>query len=196
MFGVLFCGGGASLFSPPPPSPRPLYVLPLTLPPISFLDKTNKKNPNRYAEKRDPALACAAYKRGKCDAALVDCTTRHSLFKLQARYVVERGDAELWDLVLRDDTPARRGLVDQVVSTALPESRAPEQVSAAVKAFLKRDLQAELIELLEKIVLGAGAGGAFASNANLQNLLILTAVRADKSRVKDYVNRLDNFDGE
>lgn len=98
--------------------------------------------------------------------------------------------------MLRDDTPARRGLVDQVVSTALPESRAPEQVSAAVKAFLKRDLQAELIELLEKIVLGAGAGGAFASNANLQNLLILTAVRADKSRVKDYVNRLDNFDGE
>jgi len=159
-----------------------------------------KKNahttPNRYAEKRDPALACAAYARGNCDAALVDCSSRHSLFKLQARHVVSRADAALWDSVLAEDTPARRGLVDQVVSTALPESRQPEQVSAAVKAFLKRDLQAELIELLEKIVLGAGSGGAFAGNANLQNLLILTAVKADRSRVKDYVNRLDNFDGE
>ena len=29
----------------------------------------------------------------------------------------------------------------------------------------------------------------------VQNLLILTAIKADKSRVMDYVNRLDNFDG-
>lgn len=36
---------------------------------------------------------------------------------------------------------------------------------------------------------------AFSSNANLQNLLILTAIKADPSRVKDYVYRLDNFDG-
>jgi hypothetical protein len=53
-------------------------------------------------------------------------------------------------------------------------------------------LQAELIELLEKIVLN---NSAFSSNANLQNLLILTAIKADASRVKDYIHRLDNFDG-
>ncbi len=29
----------------------------------------------------------------------------------------------------------------------------------------------------------------------LQNLLIITAIKADKTRVKDYVHRLDNFDG-
>lgn len=40
----------------------------------------------KYCEKRDPNLACVAYKRGMCDDQLVDCTTRHSLFKLQARY--------------------------------------------------------------------------------------------------------------
>ena len=28
-----------------------------------------------------------------------------------------------------------------------------------------------------------------------QNLLIITAIKADKSRVKDYIHRLDNFDG-
>jgi len=29
----------------------------------------------------------------------------------------------------------------------------------------------------------------------LQNLLIITAIKSDKSRVKDYIHRLDNFDG-
>ncbi|MQM15758.1 hypothetical protein Taro_048709 [Colocasia esculenta] len=36
---------------------------------------------------------------------------------------------------------------------------------------------------------------AFSGNFNLQNLLILTAIKADPSRVMDYVNRLENFDG-
>ena len=37
--------------------------------------------------------------------------------------------------------------------------------------------------------------GAAAQNRNLQNLLILTAIKADKTRVMDYINRLDNYDG-
>ena len=37
----------------------------------------------KYFEKRDPNLACVAYKRGACDDALVDCTNRHSLFKVR-----------------------------------------------------------------------------------------------------------------
>ncbi|MCD7462057.1 Clathrin heavy chain [Datura stramonium] len=49
-----------------------------------------------------------------------------------------------------------------------------------------------LVELLEKIVL---QNSAFSGNFNLQNLLILTAIKADPSRVMDYINRLDNFDG-
>ncbi|RRT69743.1 hypothetical protein B296_00008399 [Ensete ventricosum] len=36
---------------------------------------------------------------------------------------------------------------------------------------------------------------AFSGNFNLQKLLILTAIKADSSRVMDYINRLDNFDG-
>jgi len=39
----------------------------------------------KYAEKRDPTLACVAYKRGSCDDALIECTNKNSLFKLQAR---------------------------------------------------------------------------------------------------------------
>jgi clathrin heavy chain len=29
---------------------------------------------------------------------------------------------------------------------------------------------------------------------NLQNLLILTAIKADNSKVMEYINRLDNYD--
>ncbi|KAK9805974.1 hypothetical protein WJX73_010066 [Symbiochloris irregularis] len=146
----------------------------------------------KYCEKRDPNLACVAYKRGQCDAALVDCTNRHSLFKVQARYIVERMDADLWGTALQEDNKYRRQLVDQVVSTALPESKNPEQVSVAVKSFMGAGLQSELIELLEKIVL---QNSSFSNNHNLQNLLIITAIKADKTRVKDYIHRLDNFDG-
>ncbi|DBA67143.1 hypothetical protein WJX79_007694 [Trebouxia sp. C0005] len=146
----------------------------------------------KYSEKRDPNLACVAYKRGNCDDALVECTNRHSLFKVQARYIVERMDSDLWNKVLEEDNQFRRQLIDQVNSTALPESRNPEQVSVAVKAFMLAGLQGELIELLEKIVL---QNSSFSNNHNLQNLLIITAIKADKSRVKDYINRLDNFDG-
>jgi clathrin heavy chain len=109
------------------------------------------------------------------------------------RYVVERMEPELWEKVLTPENQFRRQLIDQVVSTALPESKNPEQVSVTVKAFMTADLPHELIELLEKIVL---QNSAFSGNPNLQNLLILTAIKADKSRVMDYINRLDNFDGE
>src|SRR5690606_15564712 len=68
----------------------------------------------------------------------------------------------------------------------------PDDVSTAVQSFLENDLPAELIELLEKIILEPSP---FSDNSNLQNLLILTAVKADKGRVMDYINRLDNYDG-
>lgn len=149
----------------------------------------------KYCEDRDPHLAYTAYKRawGSCDKQLVDVTNRNGLFRLQARYLVERQSPELWELVLRTDNQHRRNVIDQVVSTALPESSNADEVSATVKAFISADLPNELIELLEKIVLHKSAD--FSKNRNLQNLLILTAIKADKSRVMDYINRLDNYDG-
>lgn len=108
------------------------------------------------------------------------------------RYLVERQCAELWAYVLRDENPYRRSVIDQVVSSALPESSSADEVSAAVNAFISAQLPQELTELLEKIVLH---NSDFSSNQNLQNLLILTAIKADPSRVMGYVNRLQNFDG-
>jgi clathrin heavy chain len=54
------------------------------------------------------------------------------------------------------------------------------------------ELPHELIELLERIVLH---NSGFANNENLQNLLILTAVKASQEKVMDYINRLDNYNG-
>lgn len=68
----------------------------------------------KFAEKRDPGLACVAYKRGQCDDELVACTNKHAMFKLQARYVADRQDAELWAKVLDGDNKYRRQVIDQV----------------------------------------------------------------------------------
>lgn len=73
----------------------------------------------------------------------------------------------------------------------MSETQDPEDISVTVKAFMTADLPNELIELLEKIVLD---NSVFSDHRNLQNLLILTAIKADRSRVMEYINRLDNYD--
>jgi clathrin heavy chain len=87
------------------------------------------------------------------------------------------------------EPPSRRYLLDQVVQTALPETKNADEVSSTVKAFMACDLPGELIELLERIVL---QGSDFSNNRNLQNLLILTAIRANKEKV-DLILNLNNF---
>ena len=160
----------------------------------------------KFCESLDPSLAFAAYKKanGDCDEDLIRVTNQHQLYRELARYCVERQDADLWARVLQkaddgsenpddgSENPETRALIDQVVEWALPESTNADEVSATVKAFLAADLPGELITLLERIVL---QGSEFSENRNLQNLLILTAIRADPSKVMDYIDRLDHFDG-
>jgi Region in Clathrin and VPS len=104
---------------------------------------------------------------------------------------VARQDLDVYAKVLEPENEHRKAVVDQLVNTALPESKHPEMVSTCVKAFMAQNLQHELIKLLEMIVL---QDSAFSSNQNLQNLLIITAVKSDPSRVTDYVHRLDGFE--
>lgn len=145
----------------------------------------------KYCEKRDPYLAYIAYEKGQNDYELIHITNENSMYKHQARYLVGRADSDLWNFALSEDNLHRRSLIDQVVGTAVPESTSPEDVSIAVKAFLAADLPTELIELLEKIILEPSP---FSDNQNLQNLMILTAIKSDKSKVSDYIERLDNYD--
>lgn len=162
----------------------------------SFL-KTNNfydaKVVGDYCADRDPHLACIAYKRrvGECDDELVAVANRNGLYRMLARYCVERQNSNLWAKVLSVDNEHREGLVDCVTSTALPESTNPDEVNVAVKAFIAAEMPQHLIELLEKIVLH---NPHFQGAANLQSLLILTAIKTDPSRVMDYINRLDSYD--
>merc|ERR1712232_1160099 len=148
----------------------------------------------KYCEDRDPHLAYIAYKRawGSCDEALVNVTNKNGLYRLQARYLVERQSPELWASVLNPENEHRRAVIDQVVGTALPESTNADELSTTCRAFITAELPNELIELLEKIVLHSSD---FSKEKNLQNLLILTAIKSDKTRVMDYINRLDDYDG-
>ncbi|GAA5870209.1 hypothetical protein JCM8547_006917 [Rhodosporidiobolus lusitaniae] len=162
--------------------------------PEAFLKENNIYDPltvGKYCEKRDPYLAYIAYAKGFCDDELISITNDNQMFKHQARYLVKRRRLELWQQVLSGDNLHKRALVDQVVATAVPESTDPEDVSVTVKAFLSADLPSELIELLEKIVLEQSA---FSDNANLKKLLMLTAIRADKGRVMNYIERVEGFD--
>lgn len=155
-----------------------------------------------YCEALDPQLAFIAYKkgRGECDEQLIKVSFTHGLYRDLAKYLVERQDLELWAKVLNkeegkegEEDPQRRLLIDQIVEWALPESTNADEVSCTVKAFMAADLPSELINLLERIVL---QGSDFSDNKNLQNLLILTAIRADPVRVAGYIDQLDNFDAK
>ena len=147
----------------------------------------------KYCEKRDPSLAYVAYRKGQNDLELITITNENSMYKAQARYLLERADPEIWEFVLKDNNVHRRSLIDQVNSTAVPESTEPEKVSVAVKAFLDADLPAELIELLEKIILEPSP---FSDNGNLQNLLMFTAAKADKGRLMEYIHQLSSYNAD
>lgn len=57
---------------------------------------------------------------------------------------------------------------------------------------MQADMPQELLGLLEKIVLHSNE---FSGYKKLQNLLIITAMKTNKTRVMDYINRLDNYNG-
>ncbi|CRG97759.1 clathrin heavy chain, putative [Plasmodium gallinaceum] len=165
--------------------------------PENFLKNNNfydKKMIGKYCEDLDPHLAYTAYERsnGECDEELINITSKNGLFKLQARYLVSRQSIELWKIVLDESNKYRKNVIDQVIGSTLIESNNAEEITVTVKAFIEKKLSSELIELLEKIVLH---NSEFSDNKNLQNLLILTAIKSDSDKVMEYINRLDNFSG-
>ncbi|KAG9450420.1 hypothetical protein H6P81_010385 [Aristolochia fimbriata] len=105
----------------------------------------------KYCEKHDATLAVVSYRRGQCDDELINVTNKKPLFKLQARYVVERMDPELLEKVLSPDNEFRGQLMDQVVSSVLPESKSPEQVSATVKAVRQLIFHMNLLNFLKRL---------------------------------------------
>jgi len=155
----------------------------------------DSKDVGKYCEERNPDLAFIAYKRawGECDDELIEVTNKNYLYRMQAKYLVERQNEELWGKVLDPANTHRAQVIDQIVAYALPATQNADEVSCSVKAFMTADLLAELIDLLERIVLH---NSQFANNKNLQNLMIFTAVKVKQESVMDYINRLDHYEGE
>ena len=71
----------------------------------------------KYCEERDPHLAFTVYKRafGECDLELIEVSNKNNLYRLQARYLVERQSLDLWALVLSAENPHRKAIIDQCV---------------------------------------------------------------------------------
>eukprot|EP01103_Thecamoeba_quadrilineata_P002480 TRINITY_DN12433_c0_g1_i1.p1 TRINITY_DN12433_c0_g1~~TRINITY_DN12433_c0_g1_i1.p1 ORF type:complete len:1676 (-),score=402.97 TRINITY_DN12433_c0_g1_i1:60-5087(-) len=159
--------------------------------------KTNQYYDSRvvgkYCEDRDPQLALLVYKRGQCDKELVEMSNKHSLFKPQARYVLQRQDQDLWRLVLSNENEYRNKFLEFLINSAIPECTKSntEEVSIAVQAIMNADLPTYLISLLEKLLLEPSD---FRETKSLKNLLLLTAIKAEPSKLMGYIQKLDGYD--
>jgi clathrin heavy chain len=114
-----------------------------------------------------------------------------SLFESEARLLVDQKDPALWEKVLCEDNEHRRLLIDQLIQTVVVEIQDAEALSVTIKAFMTADLPTDLIRLLEKLIFG---NSIVSTKRNLQNLLLLTAIKIDRPRVMDYINRLEYYD--
>jgi len=74
------------------------------------------------------------------------------MYRIQAKYLVERQSKDLWGLVLTESNVHRKFLIDYVIQ-ALTDSKNVEEVSTAVQAFVQANIPYELLGLLEKLVL-------------------------------------------
>ncbi|OBZ67705.1 putative clathrin heavy chain [Grifola frondosa] len=141
--------------------------------PEQLLEENNRYEPlvvEKFCEARGPYLAYIAYAKGFCDDELIAITNDNSMFKQHARYLVRRRQPELWAQVLQPDNMHKCQLIDQIVATALPECTDPDDVSIILEP------------------------SSFTDNRNLQNLMLLTAIRADKGKVVGYIDKLQNYD--
>ncbi|KAF0989325.1 hypothetical protein HZS_4443 [Henneguya salminicola] len=145
----------------------------------------------KYCEDRNPTLSCLAYEKGGNDDELIRVCTANSLYKNLSRYVILKKSQELWAKVLNPANDYRRSLIEQASQSILTESYEAECISEMVKALVAANLPDKLIDLLEKIVL---VDSPHRHVRNLQNLLLLTSIRSDPSRLLDYIQRLDNYD--
>ncbi|EPY38025.1 clathrin heavy chain [Angomonas deanei] len=146
----------------------------------------------KYCESRNPKLAFIAYGKGHSSKELIDLCVKNGLYKEEARYLVREQNLDLWAEVLREDTPDRQQLIEAVQQVALPEATVSEEVSTTVRAFMNANLTEELTSLLDQIVVH----GRFRKNKFLENLLIMSAVRARKDRVMEYVTTLEDYDAK
>ncbi|KAK2196158.1 bifunctional Clathrin [Babesia duncani] len=148
----------------------------------------------QFCENRDPQLAFLIYSQGDCDNDVVRLCKANGLLRQMAKYALERQSIKLWALIFDENNESRDqqdvARLCEELKTLLTECTS-SQVSCVLKALMEAGMNIELIGLLEQILLN---DTQFASNVNLQNLLLATTLRNDPSRLDEYLLKLDKYD--
>lgn len=113
---------------------------------------------------------------------------------LQASELVRRKDTHLWRHHLSVENVQREQLATKVINEIIPNTQDGEQISATIDAFmLATDMVKHLLQLLEALVF-RGKDPRLHHHSNIQNLLLVTAIKSCPERVMRYVTELRNFD--
>ncbi|EZG81077.1 putative clathrin heavy chain [Gregarina niphandrodes] len=165
-----------------------------------FLDNNanyNAREIGKYCENKDPHMAVAAYIKGRCDDELIELTNKNGLYRIEAKYVLNRADRGLWHKVLSAPEDHRRGVLDQLMATALMDANSPSEVWCAIEAINEAAAQRDLLEILERIVvhksIPADMVDEFANLTSLQDKLIFTAMDVDQEKARYLITKLDNI---
>jgi clathrin heavy chain len=88
----------------------------------------------------------------------------------------------------------RPNLIDELIRISITVTD-PEKLSVLLRGFMSNDLPNQLIEILETLLLRSNTAVEFRENSNLQNLLILTAIKVKSTSIKLllYVNTFNDY---
>jgi len=136
------------------------------------------------------------------DEELVQKCLDKNLLEDLARYAVEKRDNKFWVKVLGEKEtpekpapPQRAKVIRFVLDKVLPKTKNDEERMSVVKALKHAEMSAELVELLDTmLVQGRDFHENSLRNRNLQNLLLLTSGRCCPERLMGYVDSLSHYD--
>ncbi|KAK1935936.1 clathrin heavy chain [Babesia divergens] len=149
----------------------------------------------RFCEERDPTLALLIYSEALLDDDVVRVCMVNGMHKMLASYALKRSLPKLWQDIFAEgstvvDSEGRQRVCEELVTLA-PECSNASEISCVLKALLDNNKSSEVIALLEQILLSPTQ---FSSSANLQNLLLATAVKTDPTKLENYLVKLNNYD--
>ncbi|SIO73338.1 clathrin, heavy polypeptide [Babesia microti strain RI] len=143
-----------------------------------------------YCRHSHPELAFIAYKGDASKQShLVELAYEKELYETLSKHVLEAQDLQLWSLVLsHEDSDS---FISELTSNVLPECKNSQQVSIAIKALMDAKMNYHLITLLDRLILSKSN---FSDNRNLQNLLLVTALREKSDKLETYIDVCTNCD--
>lgn len=161
--------------------------------PEKFLEENsyyNVKVVGDYCRSINPVLALICYKKGNFVDEVISLTNQNAMFRAQVEYLLPLSDQKVWESVISPSNPYRDHIIDQLVKGNIVGNYEQVHASNLVKASMNVARPQELLELLETLV----KNPKFKSSRNLRNLLILAAMKIDRTLVKKYLDEVEDFD--